>query len=126
MALMHAIDAAIDASLTTTDRPEPGLAHDAPRLAQDAAHAAGREPADGIAQPGESAIALDPAARTALRSTIVKQLEHRERLLIVLWYAERLSPEEIGLVLGEPAETIRAEHERLLGSLRDVALQAAA
>lgn len=61
----------------------------------------------------------DPATRERLRSTIVRDLPHEDRLFLVLWYAERMSAEEIAEITHQPLAGVIAQHERLVEQLRE-------
>lgn len=53
-----------------------------------------------------------------VRSSIVHDLPHTDRLLLILWYAERMTPPEIGLVLDMAAAQVVRAHDRIVGALR--------
>ncbi|MEM8835217.1 MAG: hypothetical protein AAGD00_05295 [Planctomycetota bacterium] len=61
----------------------------------------------------------DPAIRERLRSTIVRDLPHEDRLFLVLWYAEGLSAEEIAELTHQPIERVFDRHDRLVSHLRE-------
>lgn len=53
-----------------------------------------------------------------MRELFLHDLTHSERLLTVLWYAERMSPAEIGAVLDMHEADVVAAHQRILTRLR--------
>lgn len=88
-----------------------------------------RAEAHEAASPLESAGRANPATKQAtrsaqrgiddsIRSSIVHDLPHTDRLLLILWYAERMTPPEIGLVLDMAAAQVVLAHDRIVGALR--------
>lgn len=72
-------------------------------------------------QPGRTVGAASPKSPLSasdLRELFLHDLTHAERLLTVLWYAERMSPAEIGAVLDMPETDVVAAHQRILTRLR--------
>jgi DNA-directed RNA polymerase specialized sigma24 family protein len=64
--------------------------------------------------------AATPSVRDRLRHAIVKDLTMQDRLLLVLAYAEGMSPEEIAVALDMAPSQVDASKERIvkqLGSL---------
>lgn len=55
---------------------------------------------------------------TDLRELFLHDLTHAERLLTVLWYAERMTPAEIAAVLDTTESEVIASHERIVTRLR--------
>ncbi len=62
--------------------------------------------------------APEATERDRVRAAIVHDLTETERLLLLLWYAERMSPEEIGSTLGLSLQRVVALHARVIGRLR--------
>ncbi len=58
-------------------------------------------------------------ASRLIRSAIVRNLDHEDRLLLLLWHAEGLTPAEIGLLLHMTPDGITRRHERILAALRE-------
>ncbi len=56
----------------------------------------------------------------AIRDTILHALSQHDRLLVVLWYVERMSIREIGEVLDLTDQQVRRTHERVVARLREV------
>ncbi len=55
--------------------------------------------------------------RARIKETILRELPHADRLLLVLWHAEEMSPEEISVVLSTPECEVVATHERIISQL---------
>lgn len=55
-----------------------------------------------------------------IRGVIVQDLTKEERLLLLLWHAEAMTPSEIGLVLHTSASQIRTMHDRAIKRLRQL------
>lgn len=60
---------------------------------------------------------ITPAVRERLRRMIISDLSMQERLLIVLAYAERMSPAEIGSVLNIAPKQVEAIRESIVARL---------
>lgn len=60
-------------------------------------------------------------ALVRIRSVIVQDLTKEERLLLLLWHAEAMTPNEIGLILHTSAAQIRTMHDRAINRLRTLA-----
>jgi len=58
----------------------------------------------------------DPKA--VLKSAILRELSDAERLLIILWYAERMTPEEIAQCLDLTPAQVEKHHEEIMARLR--------
>lgn len=52
-----------------------------------------------------------------LRTAMLRDFTTNERLLVLLWYAERMTPPEIGLVLDLTAEQVSRIHEAIITRL---------
>ena len=55
--------------------------------------------------------------RARIKDAILHELPHGDRLLLVLWHAERMNPAEIGAVLGMEESEVVASHERIVAML---------
>lgn len=62
-------------------------------------------------------IAADPHA--VLRDAYAHALDRTERLVLLLWYAERLNPREIAAALDLTEHRVRALHDRIISAIRD-------
>lgn len=76
----------------------------------------------------------DPAARedhapvgvmSLVRSAVLHDLSHQERLLVILWHVERMTPAEIGAVLDTTAERVMQMYEAVVSRLRSAVSKAA-
>ena len=61
-----------------------------------------------------------PAA-LRVREAILRTLPLEDRLLVVLWYAERLNVREISQVLGVPEAQVMRAHDLIVSQLHAVA-----
>ncbi len=55
--------------------------------------------------------------RDRLRTAILRDFSRTERLLVVLWYAERLTPGEVALVLDLTEDQTVRIHESIISRL---------
>ena len=55
-----------------------------------------------------------------IRDVIVQDLTKDERLLLLLWHAEAMTPQEIGQVLHTSAAQIRTMHDRAIARVREL------
>jgi RNA polymerase sigma-70 factor (ECF subfamily) len=62
----------------------------------------------------------DPFIRDRLRR-LVASLPEKQRMIVILRYAEDLDSDEIGAILGVPASTVRSHLQRALEILREKA-----
>ncbi len=60
-----------------------------------------------------------------VRSAVLHDLSHQERLLVILWHVERMTPAEIGAVLDTTAERVLQMYEAVVARLRSVVSKAA-
>lgn len=81
-------------------------------MADAALHHASAEPGRARAAMGQDDV------RGRLRGVILHELTPTERLLVLLWYAERMSPAEVARSLDMTHDQARAMHERVLRRLR--------
>ena len=85
--------------------------------------AVSRRPTESLAAPaaedapGDAQPAPKPLDRELLRDTFLRALSPRQQLLAVLWYAERMTPAEIALVLEVGEEVVAEEHAAILRSM---------
>lgn len=61
---------------------------------------------------------LLPAAYTRLKHAVLHALSHHERLLLVLWYAERMTPAEVAMTLDLTEQQARRMHSEVVAKLR--------
>lgn len=59
------------------------------------------------------------AARSMLQRIILHELTGAERLLVLLWYAERMSPVEIAIALDLTESQAVSMHDRIVARLRE-------
>ncbi|MDX2115043.1 MAG: helix-turn-helix domain-containing protein [Planctomycetota bacterium] len=59
-----------------------------------------------------------PAVRRVIRDAVLRTLSHRERLLLILAFAEGLSDAEIAAVMGMSRDAAARERERITSGLR--------
>ncbi len=77
---------------------------------------------DTDSEPGAAERIVEPSlTREQIRSTMTRRLTQEEQLLLILWYAERMEPEEIAEVLGSTAARIRIIHDHAIAQLREPA-----
>lgn len=76
--------------------------------------------ADGVRSGSvlESAGEVASAARAMLQRIILHELSAAERLLVLLWYAERMSPVEVALALDLTESQAVSMHDRIVSRLR--------
>ena len=93
-------------------------------MREETRHAPGATYADAPAPEGcrESSASLFQA----IRETILHALSQHERLLVVLWYVERMSSREIAEVLDLTDQQVRRTHARIVERLREAITPAAA
>lgn len=96
-------------------------------LAPSAATAAGTTCADAAAPIGpDGHRETSPSLLQTIRETILHALSQHERLLVVLWYVERMSIREIAEVLDLTDQQVRRTHERIVDRLREAVTPATA
>lgn len=54
------------------------------------------------------------AGHAGLRQAVLRDLSAQQRLLLVLWYAERMNETEIALVLETSADVVRRMHQEIV------------
>ena len=59
--------------------------------------------------------------REQIRSAMLRGLNRDEQLLLILWYAERMSPAEIAEVLESTEEHVQVIHDHAIAQLRQTA-----
>lgn len=69
----------------------------------------GNERAGGVAE-----LPLAPSIKAA----IMRSLSHEQRLLLVLWYVEAMTADEIAAVLGTSETRVHQLHESIVSQLR--------
>jgi len=75
-------------------------------------------PMDDGAVPKPGRRPTDPADLAGrLRACFLRDLSEAERLLVILWYVERMTPDEIGQTLGMAPTRVEALHEEVLGRM---------
>ena len=76
--------------------------------------------AHGVQSGGvlESAGEVAAAARSMLQRIILHELSAAERLLVLLWYAERMSPVEVALALDLTETQAVSMHDRIVSRMR--------
>lgn len=79
--------------------------------------AAVRWPARTVAEVRSSAAARPPEANF-LQDLLLHEVSAEDRLLLVLWYAEGMSPAEVAATIGCSEPVVRSRHEDLLAQLR--------
>lgn len=55
--------------------------------------------------------------RDEMKELFLHELSHEERLLAILWYVERMAPDEIAEVLSVPVAQIRVDHGKIIQKL---------
>lgn len=60
-----------------------------------------------------------------VRSAVLHDLSHQERLLVILWHVERMTPAEIGAVLDTTAERVLQMYDAVVSRLRSAVSKAA-
>jgi DNA-directed RNA polymerase specialized sigma24 family protein len=73
---------------------------------------------DQLSRPVGTAPDKPTLSLSDVRELFLHDLTHAERLLTVLWYAERMTPAEIGAVLDLPESDVVAMHARVLTRMR--------
>lgn len=76
--------------------------------------------------PSTTTEETSPSLFQAIRETILHALSQHERLLVVLWYVERMSIREIAEVLDPTDQQVRRTHERIVERLREAIAPAVA
>ncbi|MBL0926718.1 MAG: hypothetical protein IBJ11_03575 [Phycisphaerales bacterium] len=82
--------------------------------------------ASTAAEPKPRRRTADPGILGNIRTLILRQLDTTERLLIILWYVEKMSRAEIAKTLNMTAAQVEKFHAAVLGKLRAGAATAAA
>lgn len=66
----------------------------------------------------EAAGEVAASARAMMQRMILHELNAAERLLVLLWYAERMSPLEVALALDLTESQAVSMHDRIVARLR--------
>jgi len=77
--------------------------------------------ARGGAAPNTTGCGADPpgsCARDRIRRALLNDLPSPDRVLLLLWYAEGMTPDEIAVCLHSTTAQIEAAHARALDCLR--------
>ncbi len=76
--------------------------------------------APATTEPSPTAIVAELSVddRDRVRAAIVHDLTETERLLLLLWYAEGMNLEEIGMTIGLTVPQVAALHARVVARLR--------
>lgn len=61
---------------------------------------------------------LPAGLETRIRDAIIQDLSPEERLLLMLWYGEGMTPDEIGEVLNLSGSRVLESHDRVVERLR--------
>lgn len=96
------------------------MPHTTPQAPQ---HSGADQPAAGSALAPSSRPRIGPRSakdqqRGRVRAAIVHDLSTMERLCLMLWHAEGMSPDEIGCVLDLSPAQVSALHDRVVERLR--------
>ncbi len=72
--------------------------------------------------PAEQVTTLDietsrGVSREEIREIFLHGLSHEERLLAILWYVERMTPDEIAETLDVPVGQVRLDHSKIIQKL---------
>ena len=72
--------------------------------------------------PAEQVTTLDietsrRVSREEIREMFLHELSHEERLLAILWYVERMTPDEIAETLDVPVGQVRLDHSKIIQKL---------
>ncbi|MEQ8850770.1 MAG: hypothetical protein RIB32_03200 [Phycisphaerales bacterium] len=59
-----------------------------------------------------------PTTDITLRDAVLRSLDRHDQLLLVLWYAEGMTPSEIAEVVGATEAVVLQAHERIVGALQ--------
>jgi len=73
---------------------------------------------DGVGLADRAADHKRSVSRSDVQESFLHDLTHAERLLTVLWYAERMTPAEIGAVLDLAESDVIAMHTRVVNRMR--------
>lgn len=78
---------------------------------------------------GDTGVAIAEGAHEPEKMDLVKssllKMEESDRLLMILWYAEGMTPEEIGMVLDTTDKEVRLRHAAVLAQLDGAVASAA-
>jgi DNA-directed RNA polymerase specialized sigma24 family protein len=55
--------------------------------------------------------------RDQIKELFLHELSHAERLLAILWYVERMTPDEIALAIDSTPTLVKVSHSRILQKL---------
>lgn len=55
--------------------------------------------------------------RARVREIFTRHLSHIDRLLVILWYVEEMTPDEIALAIDSTPDSVRANHARIVQQL---------
>lgn len=61
---------------------------------------------------------MDLPLAPSIKAAIMRSLSHEQRLLLVLWYVEAMSADEIAAVLGTTETRVHQLHESIVAHLR--------
>lgn len=61
--------------------------------------------------------ATRPVSRNEIKELFLHELSHEERLLAILWYVERMTPDEIAETLDVTVAQVRVDHSRIIQKL---------
>ena len=89
------------------------------RISESTSQRASQETPDGIVEGKWSPRSASVNVRELLRATVLRRLSREEQLLLVLWYAERMTPAEIAAVLAITVERVRSLHDRIVSTLQE-------
>lgn len=68
----------------------------------------------------KSTITVDAPTRITrdqIKELFLHELSHTERLLAILWYVERMSPEEIAAAMDSTPDDVELHHARIIQKL---------
>lgn len=71
-------------------------------------------------------LGVEPRVLSGIRTAVLHDLTQPERLLLILWYAERMTPLEISAVLDMTRTQVQHMHDRVVDKLRALARRGAA
>lgn len=74
------------------------------------------------AGPAPQSVPGATPVRERIRDAILRTLSREERLLVLLWYAEGMCPEEIGVCLDLTPQRVGTLHQSILGRIEQAAL----
>lgn len=78
------------------------------------------EPAAPVKDTKKRTIQIDARPRVTrdqITELFLHELSHTERLLAILWYVERMTPEEIALTIDSTPALVKLSHSRILQKL---------